>query len=130
INNNTVANTGRNILSGILALRWLPIQIPGSEPIKSVANSVKFTLPKVQCPAPANAVSGIACARSVPTTLMVGKRGYRKNNATVPKAPAPTDDKVTRAPSTTPTVTVTAGCHLPKRPSLLSLDKGGACRCK
>ena len=38
--------------------------------------------------------------------IAIGKRGYSNNSTVTPSAPAPTEDIVTRMPSSTPVITV------------------------
>src|SRR5574343_1624456 len=114
---NRVAKAGRKKCSGILALKWLPTHIPGTEPSNKLPSNCTSKLPKLKWPKPATAVNGIACAKSVPTTFKVLIRGYKNNKATVPKAPAPTEDKVTSTPRTAPVNTVAIFSHFgEKRP--------------
>src|SRR5512146_659634 len=83
--------------------------MPGTEPSSRLPSSTKSTVPSAMCPNPATAVSGTAWAITVPTTLTAAMRGYRNSNATVPSTPAPIEEMVTSAPTTTPVTMVAAG---------------------
>ena len=69
------AISGRSTLSGTREAKWLPMAMPGIEPISSDASSAKSTEPIHQWPAPAISVSGTAWAMSEPTSLAAGSVG-------------------------------------------------------
>jgi hypothetical protein len=98
-------HTGKNIAEGhVTGAGEDPIaaKIPGNDPANSDRSACGSSEPMAPWPMPATRVRGTACAISEPTIRAIGIRGYRRKRAVTQIAPAPTDEKVTRMPSTAP----------------------------
>jgi hypothetical protein len=65
--------------------------------------------PNSRCPTAAEATSGTAWTRSVPTSSEERSIGYRSNNSTIISDPEPTEVMPTTSPPTTPLSTVGRG---------------------
>ena len=88
---------------------WAPSQAPGTAPIRSDEATANENAPNSRWPAAAAATSGIAWARSVPTSDDALSRGYMSSSVTTTIDPAPTDVSPTIRPATAPSASVGSG---------------------
>src|SRR5579862_2890854 len=82
--------TGRRCRSGTREESREPIRTAGTLPTMIELVRPNSTCPKVSAPRAAAAVSGMACARSVPTSWFAASAGYKNMSRTIISEPAPT----------------------------------------
>ena len=83
-----------------------PMNAPGIEPTSSAAVTDSSRSPKKMWPSAAEATSGTACTRSVPTSSLARSVGYSHISAMMINEPLPTEVMPTTTPPTTPMTTV------------------------
>ena len=86
-----------------------PRYTPGMLPRRTEDVRLNWKSPNRMWPSAAEATSGIACTRSVPTSWRVDSIGYRRSRATMITEPEPTEVMPTIKPPTIPMATVGTG---------------------